>query len=93
MFFLLSFEVRLSRGSQDRFVPPDLGGILIDRLAHGCAYEPLGAVVPKRAEYRVARDSMEADDLGEDAEVANRLVQVKLVCHVIALRLVCFPFR
>jgi hypothetical protein len=34
---------------------------------------------------------METDDLGENAVVANRLVQMKLVCHVDVLLIVCFP--
>ena len=75
------------------FVLRDLGGINIDRLAHGCACKPFGAVVPKRAEYWVARDFMETDDLGENAVVANRLFQMKLVCHVDVLLIVCFPLR
>jgi hypothetical protein len=36
---------------------------------------------------------METDDLGENAVVANRLVQMKLVCHVDVLLIVCFPLR
>lgn len=72
------------------FVLRDLGGINIDRLAHGCACKPFGAVVPKRAEYWVARDFMETDDLGENAVVANRLVQMKLVCHVDVLLISVF---
>ena len=75
------------------FVLRDLGGINIDRLAHGCDCKPFGVVVPKRAEYWVARDFMETDDLGENAVVANRLVQMKLVCHVDVLLIVCFPLR
>jgi len=87
---LSSVRFGLTEAHKIVYVPPGLGGILVNRLAHGRVCEPLGAVVPEWTEYRVARDFVEADDLGEDAEVAYRLVQVKLVCHVVALRLVCF---
>lgn len=71
----------LTEAHKTVFVPPGLRWLLVDRLTHGCICNPLGAVVPDGAEYRVACDFMETDDLGEDAEVAYRLVQVKLVCH------------
>src|SRR5690554_2714250 len=60
----------------------NLGGINIDRLTHGRACKPFGVVVPKRAKYWVARDFMETDDLGENAVVANRLIYLKMVCHI-----------
>ena len=71
----------LSDAYQPVLVPENLLRPIVNRLAEFGFGKPSRAVIPKRAEYRIARGFMETNNLGDDAEVANSLVQVKLVCH------------